>query len=197
LRGSPDKGIVFKRGVPEELIGYSDASYADDPFNSRSTVAYVITYCGVPVAHRSEQTTFVCDSSTKSEYVAIHKCVLALTHCRKIVEDITDSDSGSITVFNNSPDRHSTALEDFENTKKFGLPLNVMVDNQAAIWIGMTDSTNRKHKHLNVRFDSVREEVCAGNIVLKYIHTSEQLADILTKCLGKNDFLKFRGQLLG
>lgn len=197
LRGSANIGLVLKKDTTEELVGYSDASYADDPFNSRSTIAYVITYCGVPVAHRSEQTTFVCDSSTKAEYAAIHKCVLALMHCRKIFEDITFNESGSITIYNNSPDRHSTALEDFEQVKKFGLPLNVMVDNQAAIWIGMTDSTNRKHKHLNVRFDSVREEVCAGNIVLKYIHTSEQLADILTKCLGKSDFLKFRDQLLG
>lgn len=72
-----------------------------------------------------------------------------------------------------------------------------MVDNQAAIYVGMHDSTSRKLKHITVRFNNVREKVCEGVVTLKYISTKEQIADILTKCLGKSIFLYLRKFLVG
>ena len=52
-------------------------------------------------------------------------------------------------------------------------------------------------KHINVRFNNVREKVLSGSVVLEYINTKDQLADIFTKCLGKNEFVKLRDLILG
>ena len=72
----------------------------------------------------------------------------------------------------------------------------IQVDNQAAIYIGMHDTSGKRAKHINVRFNLVREKIFEGVITLKYIPTKDQLADILTKCLGKSTFLYLRNQIL-
>ena len=75
-------------------------------------------------------------------------------------------------------------------------PTDIMVDNQAAIYIGMNDTSGKKAKHINVRFQLVREKICDNTVTLKYIKTQDQLADILTKCLGKIIFTKLRSEIL-
>ena len=105
--------------------------------------------------------------------------------------------SEGVVVQNSSPDRGSTALSDFKEVCVLGVPVQVFVDNQAAIYIGMHDTSGKRAKHINVRFNNVREKVLSGSVVLEYINTKDQLADIFTKCLGKNEFVKLRDLILG
>ena len=78
-----------------------------------------------------------------------------------------------------------------------GLSFDVFVDNQAAIHIGMNDTSSKRSKHINLRFNNVREKVVSGLIKLRYIPTKDQLADILTKCLATPDFIRLRDQIMG
>ena len=196
LRGTKDIGIVFRKG-DNKLKAYSDSSYSDDYFTGRSTTGSLIMLNGGPLMWKSVMQLFVVMSSTHAEYAAISETINAVEYAKSIYDEILGSVSEGVVVQNSSPDRGSTALSDFKEVCVLGVPVQVFVDNQAAIYIGMHDTSGKRAKHINVRFNNVREKVLSGSVVLEYINTKDQLADIFTKCLGKNEFVKLRDLILG
>ena len=52
-----------------------------------------------------------------------------------------------------------------------------------------------RSKHIDVRFHFLRDLTKDGSVELVYCDTQEQLADIMTKPLKLNTFVKLRGQL--
>jgi hypothetical protein len=49
---------------------------------------------------------------------------------------------------------------------------------------------NKKTKHIDVRYNVSKEAIKNKEITLSYVGTNEQLADALTKNLGKNQIQK-------
>ena len=62
------------------------------------------------------------------------------------------------------------------------LPLIIQVDNQAAIFLARNEISSRT-KHVDVRYHFIQELVETGVIKLEYVHTKENIADVLTKNL--------------
>ena len=56
-------------------------------------------------------------------------------------------------------------------------------DNQGAIALSRNAVFHNRSKHIDIQYHYVRDELEAGTITLQYIHTSEMLADALTKSL--------------
>ena len=52
-----------------------------------------------------------------------------------------------------------------------------------------------RSKHIDIRYHFIRDMVHQGAVRLDHIGTDEQVADILTKPLGKVEFLTFRKKL--
>ena len=75
-------------------------------------------------------------------------------------------------------------------------PLVLYEDNQAAIKFSKNQGQHRRTKHVDLRYHFVRERVNAGDIVLEYISTHNQLADILTKALDLSTFCKLRDKIV-
>ena len=55
----------------------------------------------------------------------------------------------------------------------------------------------RRIKHLTVRHFFIHDHVQDGQMEVKYINTNDMIADILTKSLQGEHFIRLRGQLLG
>jgi hypothetical protein len=70
--------------------------------------------------------------------------------------------------------------------------VRLKVDNKSAISLSKNPVYHERSKHIDVRYHFVRECVEAGKIDLSYVRTEEQLADILTKSLGKAKFHELR-----
>lgn len=70
----------------------------------------------------------------------------------------------------------SLGLEQEEETE-------LKVDNQAAIALSKNPEFHKRSKHIGVRFHRIRQEQEAGNVIVTYIPTDEQVADLLTKGL--------------
>ena len=47
-------------------------------------------------------------------------------------------------------------------------------------------------KHINIKFHFLRDCVDGGQIVIEFVETGRQLADILTKSLGRQRFIELR-----
>lgn len=62
--------------------------------------------------------------------------------------------------------------------------VTLCIDNKSAIEL----IKNRRSKHIDVKFHFTRECIERGELVIKYVGTQEQRADILTKALGRVKF---------
>ena len=60
-----------------------------------------------------------------------------------------------------------------------------MVDNQPAIALAKNPVLHNQSKHIDVKFHFLRDCVDEGQIVIEFVETGRQLADVLTKPLGR------------
>lgn len=67
LNGSRDLGMLFSKGNLE-LTAYSDADWAKDSLDRRSTLGFVTFLCGVPISWSTKKQGTVSRSSTETEY---------------------------------------------------------------------------------------------------------------------------------
>ena len=68
-------------------------------------------------------------------------------------------------------------------------------DNKSAINISNNPMMHAKTKHIAIKYHYVRELVEDKQVKMKYIHSREQIANILTKPLPKDAFEYLRGKL--
>lgn len=71
-----------------------------------------------------------------------------------------------------------------------------MVDNQSAIALSKNPVHHDRTKHIDVKFHFTRECIEEGRADIKFVGTNDQLADLLTKALGRTKFVEMR-QMLG
>eukprot|EP00253_Pinus_taeda_P010077 PITA_10077 len=80
----------------------------------------------------------------------------------------------------------------------FGFTLDttvILCDNQSKIRLSENPIFHDRSKHIDIRYHYIRDMVQRRAIRLQHIGTDEQIANILTKPLGKVKFLTFREQL--
>jgi hypothetical protein len=73
---------------------------------------------------------------------------------------------------------------------------DLYTDNQGSITMAINASSGNRTRHIEVHHHYVRQEVKKGSIVLQYVNTKAQLADMLTKPLAKVEHASFM-RLLG
>jgi hypothetical protein len=122
----------------------------------RSTTGYVITHHGTPLVWFSKRQSVVACSSAEAEYVALAEAVKELMWLRNFCTE----------VFGRS-----------------GAPVNVPIysDSQSALAISERDGSDSRTKHIDVKYHLVKSQVDIGACYTQWIHTSEQVADLLTK----------------
>eukprot|EP00253_Pinus_taeda_P013507 PITA_13507 len=71
----------------------------------------------------------------------------------------------------------------------------IMCDNQSCIKLSENPVFHDRSKHIDIRYHFVRDCAQRGAVQLSYTPTGEQVADILTKALGKSKFDYFREKM--
>ena len=104
-------------------------------------------------------------SSTEAEYIAACNATQELMWLNKIIVDMNVPES---------------------------LPVKLFEDNQGCISMSKNAETKRT-KHIDVKWYYLRDCVNNGKISLTYIPTNDQIADLLTKPLGKEKHRMFTG----
>ena len=69
------------------------------------------------------------------------------------------------------------------------------IDNQSAIALSKNPVYHERSKHIDTRFHYIRECVETGAVEVRHVCTKDQLADILTKTLGRMKFIEMKEKI--
>jgi hypothetical protein len=181
LRKYPDYGIKFyhdvtqspvhqiakSQNVPQsEIIVFSDANWQDCPDTGRSTAGELVYCQGGYVHAKSHIPVPVAMSSAESEYMSACSACMAASHVRMLLYDYKHLGTERYSKVNQMIDMAPSIL---------------MVDNQAAVQMGMNDRLTKLTRHISRRYHYVREGIKQGLHRLYWISKEHQLSDILTK----------------
>ncbi|CAI7796114.1 unnamed protein product [Closterium sp. NIES-53] len=169
LADTRDTALEFGGG-PEllELIDYVDADDAGDKQKRTSTSGYVFLYKGAAVSWSSSRIKCATLSSTESEYVAAMNAGKEGRRLRFLLAEFKLLDAGKPTILRG--------------------------DNKSAITVAAGLGMTGNLKHMEQRNAWLQHMVRRGKFILKYIPTTEQPADFLTKAL---HFPAFNSGVLG
>ena len=72
----------------------------------------------------------------------------------------------------------------------------ICCENQSCIQLSKNPVFHDKSNHIEIRYHFICDYVQRGAVALQYISADEQVADILTKSLGRGKFIHFRVKLV-
>jgi histone deacetylase 1/2 len=186
LRDTRNDGIILRPVQDKSFEIFADADFVgnwhritapDDPSTAKSRSGYVINYAGCPIAWASKLQTIIALSSTEAEYVSLSE---ALRDTIPLMDLINEFKDNGFKVYSEVPRVHCKAFE----------------DNSGALELARLPKLRPRTKHINIKYHHFREHVRLGLIKVYPIGTNDQIADIFTKPLAQNLFLKFRKKLL-
>jgi hypothetical protein len=73
----------------------------------------------------------------------------------------------------------------------------LMCDNKSAIRVSINDVAHSLLKHVALKHHFIKDHIAKGDVVLEWVDTERQQADILTKPLGRIAFMRLRNKLMG
>lgn len=161
LKGTPGKGILYEDRGHLQVEVFTDADWAGSVVDRRSTSGYCTYVGGNLVTWRSKKQNVVARSSAEAEFRAVAHGICEVLWIKQLLEELKTT----------SP-----------------LPMKVFCDNKAAIAIAHNPVLHDRTKHVEVDKHFIKEKLENGLIIMPYIPTSKQVADILTKGLPKEQF---------
>jgi len=74
--------------------------------------------------------------------------------------------------------------------------VELKVDNKSALTLAKNPVFYERSKHIRIKYHFIRDCLEDGSIKASHIATTDQLADILTKSLGKSKFQEMRERIV-
>jgi histone deacetylase 1/2 len=170
LKGSQHYGLHLKGAspsIPFSLVAYSDADWANDPDDRRSTSGACIFLGPNLITWWSKKQTVVARSSCEAEYRSIAAATADLLWIQTLLLEL----------------------------KVETLTPTLMCDNQSAVMLAHNPVLHSRTKHMEIDLFFVREKVLAKQLHIYHVPAQDQLADALTKPLGTSAFTQTRGKL--
>ena len=169
LRGTTNLGIFYKKGGNDKLVVFTDSDYVGDLEDRKSTSVYVFMLSSGAVSWSSGKQPVVSLSTTEAEFIAATSCACQAVWMRRILEKLSHTQGNCTTVF---------------------------CDNSSTIKLSKNPVMHGRSKHIDVRFHFLRDLTKEGVVELVHCGTQDQIADVMTKPLKLNMFLKLR-ELMG
>ncbi|KAK1669045.1 hypothetical protein QYE76_057204 [Lolium multiflorum] len=167
LVDTPHFGLWYPRDTDFALVGFTDSDWAGDKVDRKSTSGACHFLGRSLVCWSSKKQNCVSVSTAEAEYVAAASSCAQILWMRRTLRDYG-----------------------LEYSK---VPL--LCDNESAIKIAYNPVLHGKTKHIEIRNHFIRDHIARGDIVLSFIGTKEQLADIFTKPLDEKRFIELRHEL--
>lgn len=166
LSGTAGNALVYNRGLPSVLNGYTDADWGNCPATQRLVTGYLSQMNDHLVSWQTKKQPVVSLSSCEAEYRALTDFSCEILWLRQFLHEIHITLSDAPTV--------------------------VHEDNQGCIAVANFEAnTNAKRmKHVEIQLHFIREVIKDSKILLQYTPTNKMLADFLTKSVARPALVK-------
>ncbi|KAJ0802818.1 putative RNA-directed DNA polymerase [Helianthus annuus] len=161
-------GIWYEGGAAVKVIGYSDSDWARSDEDRKSISAYVFSIGSSVVSWSSKKQQVVALSSTEAEYISATGAACQAVWMRQLLSELGYKQEEATEIY---------------------------CDNESAIFMSKNAAFHSRSKHIDIKFHYIKSMVDSKQIKLKPCKTEDQIADLLTKPLGPDQFSYFREAL--
>lgn len=159
LKGTKSIGVRFDPSVGLDFKGFSDADWAGDVTDRKSTSGFVFQLVGGPISWGSKKQSSVSLSTSEAEYVALSLAIQEAKWVYRLLCEVLAATGAPLPK------------------------LVVFEDNQSCIKMTKNPVNHGRAKHIDIKFHHIRDEVKSGEVEVEYCPTAAMLADLLTKGL--------------
>ncbi len=166
MKGTFNHGINYVKQKELKFECYVDANF--NSLGGKGMTGYVAIINGSPVTCTATKQKLVAQSTAEAEFIALCTAANETVFIRLLLQDA------------------GIQLNE---------PTTLYVDNQAAIHMANTQRLTERSKHIDRRIYAVYDYIAKKQIVLKYVESKRNLADMLTKMLSPSDFATLRTRM--
>ncbi|XP_050111865.1 uncharacterized mitochondrial protein AtMg00810-like [Malus sylvestris] len=163
VQGTINCGLTYSASSDQSITAFSDSDWAADPNTRRSITGFVVYMGNNPISWQSKKQSSVSRSSTEAEYKALAHCVADMAWIHLLLKD----------------------LHQF-----LSYPPLLHCDNLSALALCANPVFHTRIKHLDTDFHFVCEKVQKKDLLVQYVPTEDQTADVFTKGLHGPAFYK-------
>ncbi|XP_019179517.1 PREDICTED: uncharacterized protein LOC109174716 [Ipomoea nil] len=168
VKGTISYGLRLSASASSTIHGFSDSDWAGCPIDRKSTSGYAVFLGDNLISWLSRKQRTVARSSTEAEYKALADVSAEVTWVVSLLRELG---------------LHS------------GEPSTLWCDNLGATYLCANPVFHARTKHVEIDFHFVRDKVASGDLVVNFVSTKDQLADIFTKPLPGPRFAALRDKL--
>jgi hypothetical protein len=165
LKGTKSLSLAYK-GQLQMLRGFTDADWAGCHQTRRSTAGYLFNIRSGAISWQSKRQNIVALSTCEAEFMGQTQATKEAIWLRRLLHELNMGQGKCATI--------------------------ICGDNQGAIALASNPQYHSRTKHMEIQRKWQGEVQDAGTVELKYIPTSEQIADGFTKPLARDRFEWFR-----
>jgi hypothetical protein len=165
------RGLALQLGGGDDFVVYSDASFADDSTDRKSSQAYVMKLFGGLIGWRANKQDTVTTSTTEAELLALAQAAKEGLYMGRLLDEL----SVKLTLHG----------------------IQIFCDNAQTIGLINKDIARlqTRLRHVDIHNHWLRQEAQAKRIRVDYVPSGDMLADGLTKPIINTSFDAFIHQL--
>jgi hypothetical protein len=165
------KALALQLGGGDDLVVSSDASFADNSIDRKSSQAYAMKLFGGLIGWRANKQDTVTTSTTEAELLALSQTAKEALYVSRLIQEL------------------SVQLDDQR--------IRIQCDNRQTIRLVTAEIAllQTKLRHVDIHNHWLRQEVSEKRIKVEYTPSKDMLADGFTKVLQNNAFRAFIQQL--
>lgn len=166
LKGTLDYTIKYPFNTPSSIRVYCDSSLGNEE-NRASSWGYVLLFGSSPVCWKSKKHTSTRLSTAEAEYVAMAEAAREIAWFSNLYTEL-------------GIDKRMTILQ----------------DNKSAINMANKPKFSTRTRYIELRYHYLSEQVSEGKFTVEYVPTTDQVADLFTKPLARNQHDKLTTKLM-
>ena len=158
-------------GGADNFLVATDASFADNSLDRKSSQAYVMVLFGGVIGWRANKQSTVTTSTTKAELLSLSQGTKEGQYIKRLLDEL------------------EVSLDQQQ--------IRIHCDNRQTIRLVTEEITRLQTKlhHVDIHNHWLRQEVRDGRISVEHVPTKEMIANGLTKALSKGEFHEFLKQV--
>ena len=168
LQGTLHEGLFISKSSTSSLMAYSDADWAGNPDDRKSTGGYLIYLGNNLLAWNSRKQQTVALSSTELEFKSVADVNVQLKWLTSLLADLHVN---------------------------LSTPPHIWCDNVGVVFLSTNPVFHARTRHVEVDYHFVRQRVFNKQLTVSPLSSKDQIADIMTKPLARFLFHHFKVKL--